>query len=337
MASFLQLPHELQEIILEYALITPASPPVDPWTGKENRQPLHDVDYKAWSFGPNNTLYDTSQQDDLAGTSSALLRTSWQIHEETKGILDRMARPCYLLDVMIVHGLELWPTWLSVPVLRTHLDEVRVTFRIFGHCISREGMRSTLGDGGHNGPEWCFYALLERFLVHGPVTSRQPGKHQEKKVYVKTLTINFESAADEEHPLPPPELTWKDYFRYKMRVKDGPDLSHYAMRPEWLANSLRGQIASLLALSSYTTRYGVFLYEHIGSIRVLVEGEFVEEFDLAKQLAPMKYDCDIANFSRDPSREYFWRWKRRAQRVRQEAGLPVIWADDPEFAEYPED
>lgn len=84
----------------------------------------------------------------------------------------------------------------------------------------------------------------------------------------------------------------------------------------------------------YTLYLGGILYEHIGVIRVLVEGKMFEEFDLAKKLAPMKWECPTTTMSRAERREYFWRWKRYVQRTRAQLGFPVIMMEDKEFEEY---
>ncbi|PLB46265.1 hypothetical protein P170DRAFT_439889 [Aspergillus steynii IBT 23096] len=249
----------------------------------------------------------------------------------------RLKRPNYLLDVMIVNEWDFWPTWLSVPVLRTHLDEVNANFRIFGHCLSGDKVRWITGDGGHDGPEWCFYAMLERFLVHGPLTEpSKPKKQTGRKFYIKTLTLNFESAAGDQYYLAPSTVRRRLWAQFKHL--DDPeeclDLSLYAPRPEWPAKILYSELVSLLRLSEYIPSYGLMFFEHIGKMRLLVEGRLYQEFDITAIMAPNTFNSTMSNFSRTEGREDFWRWKLDTLRKRQEAGLPVIWSDDPGLDRY---
>lgn len=281
--------------------------------------------------------------------STSLQLVNRQFHDEIRHVLSRIAHPRYDLDVMVIHEWDFWPTWTNVPVWRKLADEVNVTFRLFGHCALPEWLRSIRGDGGAPGMEWCFYALLERFLVLGPVNQLPPTnahgparqRQSDRRFFAHTLTLNVESAADDNHPLPPPEVNYDTYRKYTRNTgnrtrKLSTDLSTYAVRPEWFARVLCSEISNLLGMHYYTLYLGGILYEHIGVIRVLVDGNFHQEFDLAKKLAPMKWDCRVATLTREDRREYFWRWKRDAQRTREKMGFPVIVMDDKEFEEYPE-
>lgn len=197
--------------------------------------------------------------------------------------------------------------------------------------------------------EWCFYALLERFLIRGPINqlpnttpdNSTTERKSERRFFMHILNLNIESAADDKHPLPPPEITEKDYTEYcsihrSRRIRTPySDLSAYAVRPEWFARSLCNELLYVLRMSYHTLYLGDILYEHIGVIRVLVDGRVYEEFNLAERLAPMKWDCPIAALSRAQRREFFLRWKRNAQRTRQKMGFPVIMMEHKEFEEYP--
>lgn len=345
MASFLSLPTEIRTIILECAVNSPQAPPRDPWTGEEQRKPCRGVDYDSWAFGLKHTLYPPTPR--LLPPASYQL-VNRQLHDETRELLRRTTRPRYDLDVMVIHDWDFWPTWTNVPTWRTHANNVNVTFRLFGHCALPAWLRSITGDGGSPGIEWCFYALLERFVALGPINqlptnpdSSTTQRKSEGRFFTHTLILNVESSADNKYPISPPEVTYSDYREYnrasRHRMSASVDLSTYAMRPEWFARNLCNEIAYALDMS-YHTLYlvGGILYEHIGMIRVLVEGKMFQEFDLAKKLAPMKWECQTATMSRAERREYFWRWKRDAQRTRARLGFPVIAMKDNEFDEYPE-
>lgn len=345
MVSLLSLPPEIRTIILDYAITTPPAPPKDPWTGHESRKPCRAIRYNSWDFGPIHTLYAPGP---LCLPSTTYKLVSRQLHAETTSVQRRLT-PRYDLDVMVVHAWDLWATWTNVPVWKTLAEEVRVTFRLFGHCALPAWLASLAGDGGSVGMEWCFYTLLERFLVLGPVNQLPdddgPGRERrsERRFFARTLTLNIESHADEtKYPLPPPDITYGTYREYRQlpriyrRRKPPIDLSGYAVRPEWFARTLCSEIRYMLVMSYATLYLGGILYEHIGAIRVLVDGEIYEEFDLAAMLAPMKWDCGTATTSRETRREYFWRWKREALRRRERVGFKVVGGEDEEFGEYPE-
>ncbi|KAK0108849.1 hypothetical protein ONS96_002689 [Cadophora gregata f. sp. sojae] len=57
----------------------------------------------------------------------------------------------YRLDVMMIDGEELWPTWLYVPCLTTRVDELLVTLRDLGPFSRKYGRGFQNGDGG---PPW---------------------------------------------------------------------------------------------------------------------------------------------------------------------------------------
>ncbi|KAI9037489.1 uncharacterized protein KD926_000284 [Aspergillus affinis] len=273
-------------MILKHALLAPYAPPTNPWTGADKRQPLKDIEYKAWSHGPRYTLYDTLLDQRLATRCQALLLINRQIRDETKDILRRLGKPSYQLDVMVVNEWELWPTWLSVPVLRSHLDEVNVNFRIFGHCIVYENWRHTRGDGGHDGLEWCFYAMLERFVVHGPLTEPAMSDQQAPRFYINTLTLNIESDAFEKYL--PSDPRWEEYKGARERHHRSipqPDSSFFPLLPEWLAKDLYCEIDRLIGYSYHPDRYGDILYDNVGKIRMLQEGRLVREVDLAERVA----------------------------------------------------
>ncbi|KAK1145523.1 hypothetical protein N8T08_004081 [Aspergillus melleus] len=262
MSTFLNLPYELRGRILEHALLAPYSPPANPWTGADKRRPLQDIKYTAWQHGRRYTLYDTSLDQRLATPCQTLLLINRQIRDETKDILRRLKNPSYQLDVMVVNEWELWPTWLSVPVVRTHVDEVNVNFRIFGHCIVYENWRHTTGDGGHNGLEWCFYALLERFAVHGPLTEPGLSDQRAPKFYITTLTLNIESAADEKGSLPPSDSRWEEYMRDRAKSHwpiPQPDSVYFPLLPEWLGKYLYREVDHLIGRSYQPGWYGAIL------------------------------------------------------------------------------
>ncbi|KAL5362437.1 hypothetical protein BJX96DRAFT_177150 [Aspergillus floccosus] len=342
MFRLLDLPRELRDLILEYAVYISQTPPSDPWSGPGDRAAAHDVDYEAQVDAPRDVLY----QPTLTGetTLRKLLLVNRQIREETMAIIRKITRPSYCVDVIALHQLKLWPTWVSVPVIRTHLDEVRMELRIFGHCLSRQAALANRTDTGSFILKWRFYAMLERFLIHGPLflPNQAKGEEKDRKCFMRTLTINVTACPDEKHPLASSEITYSNYWRWLCtRMMHRPlsvpfDLDDVMPRPEWMASGLSTEIGALLMMDYHHLYYGGLLYEHIGAIRILVDGKVHKEFNLAERLAALRFNCEQSVFTREKRRRYFWRWKRTALRKRLDAGLPVIMPEDPELADLPE-
>lgn len=323
MSGFFHLPFELREIILELALTTPYSPPLNPWTGAERRQPLPDINNYIGPFGTKSTLYDASLQDRLV-TSRSLLLTNRQLHSDTKIVLQRF-RPTYHLDVMAVHGWDLWATWLLVPAVRSHVDELTVTLRLFANRITTTETVSNLIREEQKGLKWCFFAILERFLIHGPTTELSAGEKKDLRFYANTLTLNIKSGVDDQDSLPLPDKSNSEHTPPGMKALSSggqPHAYRFVPRPWWQARFLYGKLNALLRL--YAPGWGGMLYEHFGRIRMMVEGRLVEEVDLAAMLASLQpqgaWHC-----------KSFYEWRGDALRKREVAGLPVVWPEDAEY------
>jgi hypothetical protein len=339
MSLFLRIPFELRELIIEHALYTPLSPPVTPL--QSDGIEYNDLRYKAWCGG-ENVFY---KQKSMASSSSclSLLLTNHQISIETQAILGRR-KVDYILDIAVKDDLHLFLTWLSVPFLTTHISTLYANVRLFGHIIERHVVRSQLGDGGRYGFHWSFYAALERFLRYGPVgekrrkeedksfeNRRNMQEFEDRGMLIDTLVLDFQSA-ELELAFPPEHITygnWSDRHwgsdRFDQSEIPG-ILSSYTTRPEWLCNWLQRWIDGLLGMSFYYSTYAQPLYERIGTIRMLVDGQFHYEFDLAAWLArlqfigPSKMMYHLPEHDRESG---FWKWKKETLSRREAQGFPV--------------
>ncbi|KAF8453433.1 hypothetical protein BGX38DRAFT_1051185, partial [Terfezia claveryi] len=222
--------------------------------------------------------------------ATALLLTSRQLYIETKDILSRSASAnTYLLDVIFANERALCPTWLCIPRLTTRVDTVRSNFRIIGGWEFEDGGgASAVQTGGPPNILWAFYALLERFLRCGPVGAlkieRDRFDHDlDRGIIVKTLELNFLSPEDES--LLAPEGPPLDWFRERWMANLNPQsvfspVIKGQMRPEWLLRFVSGGIFYLLISRSQAFQYAAWLYTRIGTIKLLLNGLFVEELHL---------------------------------------------------------
>ncbi|KAE8337286.1 hypothetical protein BDV24DRAFT_140230 [Aspergillus arachidicola] len=340
MPSLLDLPLELRELIIELVLKDQRIPPAAP--SQSNRGSFRDMGYRAW----RQIIYYERRQSHCPYNASGLIRTNHQLSEETLATLHRISSSPYVLDLSVLNDVGLYPTWLSVPRLTHRVSTLHVNVRLFGHILSRDSARSQVGDGGHLGFQWSFYALLERFLRYGPVdekTSRgKDPTYVHRDVTVKTLVLDFQSA-EPELSFPPDEVDYRWWWGRHHRMDPLPgtetgvtfELSDYKTRPEWFAKYLLGYIYGLLAMGYHMAEYGKILYERIGTIKVLVNGEPNAEIDLAGPLARRHFTDtrDVLGYVYTESELAAYReWKKETLARREQLGFRVVWLHDPEFA-----
>jgi hypothetical protein len=222
-----------------------------------------------------------------------------------------------MLDVMIVDERELWPTWLSVPALTTRVDKVHAAFRLVG---INQGQRSAfqIGCGGPPMITWCFYSILERFLRVG-AKGPQSKKHDEL-VSIKLLEIDVRTSDVAPEMLAPKDTCGPDKLR-RLRKESGID---YLMHPGYLVNFICGDIERLLQMCCHTAEFGGILFERIGTIKLMLDGEIHQEWELAKLLASVRFSDSFGNVPRESRVEVFEEWKTGTYKKRIHFGLPVI-------------
>lgn len=89
-------------------------------------------------------------------------------------------------------------------------------------------------------------------------------------------------------------------------------------------------------MNYYTSAYGKPLYEHIGTIRMLVDGQLQCEFDLAAWLDGLRFTnpCEtMGNLPTDKRLSAFWKWKRETLLRREAQGFPVKQPSNDEFGQ----
>lgn len=348
MHSLLNIPAELRALVITQALYSQRTPPSTP--SEIGRIDFQDIDYRAWRS--RTSIYHEQRGQHCPSNALPLLLTNRQISAETQAILDierQKSNLRYRLDISVLNDFDLFVTWLSVPWISNRLDSLVVDIRLFGHILSKSTAKTLSGDGGRLGFHWSFYAVLERFLRYGPVdekkmkTLKDPKKYrrnptfEDRDMTVKQLTLHIDSAEDT-LPFPPDDIDYSqwstrqhgiDRFRNPSATTD--KLIKYRTRPEWLAKYLLGQIGGLLCMSYHTAAYGKILYERIGALRVVVDGEDFGRADIAGELAGLSFDDEADTFGdvwpRENRLPTFWAWKKETLARRQELGFPVVWPE----------
>lgn len=314
MPALLDLPRELRDKILSLVIDNPAPAPVDA-LAKSDRTELHDVKYNGW-YGGDGVKYSVLEsRTDI----QPILLVNHQLHAESLAALDLLpTKYCYSLDIMIVDECELWPTWLLVPALTTRVDKVYAAFRSSGiskgHHIGFSG-----GCGGPPMITWCFYSILERFLRVGAKGLQE--KEHDELVSIKLLEVDVRTP-----DVAPDMLAPKDIYRvdklHRLRKESGID---YLMHPEFIVNFIASEIKTLLVMGYHTAAFGGIVFERIGTIRLMLDGEVREEWDLAKLFSSIRFNDSFGHIQpRERRPEMFKKWKARAYKTRIELGLPVI-------------
>ncbi|KAJ5826043.1 hypothetical protein N7474_003181 [Penicillium riverlandense] len=341
MPSLLDLPQELRETIIQHVLCGHRRPPTTP--SKSDRVDFQDIEYKAWRHALCG-IYHERRSTHCPSNCLWLLLTCRQLAAQTKAVLNHMGSATYVLDISVLDDINLFPTWLSVPHITNRVSTLYVDVRLFGHIISKDIARYQVGDGGRHGIHWSFYALLERFLRYGPVDEKKekcerptPSSRslnfEDHDVTVKGLVLDFKSA-EPELSFPPDGVTYRRWLSWNSARDSsgkGIKLEQYTTRPEWLAEFLLSEIRSLLRMGYHTALYGKILYERIGTIRILVDGDLKHEVDLAGELASLQFTSPQHTFGHLDSEVRlcsFREWKKQTLARRDQLGFPVIRLGD---------
>lgn len=312
MLSFLDLPRELRDKILGLVIATPMSPPPSPADAGDRTEV--DVPGMRSSAGGKSVKYP--RRFNRVDSIPTLL-VNHQLHNDTLNAIDRLpTKHSYEVDVMLVDEGELWPTWLSVPAISSHADKIAATFRIFGVNRRRRG-GFQLGNGGPPAITWAFYNALQRLLLFGPIGFKMNVKYMDFSI--KRLELNVLTP---EGPVLP-----KDSKRHESRPVEDATANH-VMHPEYLAEYITRDIRRLLGMSYHFASYGGILYERIGEIVIMVDGEMYREWDLAKHLFELKFNDSFGEQPREKRLATFQKWKMDAYKSRVRFGLPVIEGEE---------
>jgi hypothetical protein len=171
MPHLLTLPRELRDMIIDIVLAMSSRSP-----------PEHPRNDERFRINPWSSTRVPKERSAYRTTSFGLLGTSHQLYCETKQRIRSMRfKPAYHLDIMVVNGPKLWPTWVKLPSLKdTNIEDLHVNFRTFGgstHCVTSSFVNDypsyLAGD---------MYDLLETFLHRGPTVGMfEEGKRAEQE------------------------------------------------------------------------------------------------------------------------------------------------------------
>jgi hypothetical protein len=205
---------ELRDIVIDFVLASPSKTPHA--NSQSDEQPR-----ECW----NDIVQMPTDRSASRTTSYGLLTANMQLScETTQRIRSKRCKPTHQLDVMLVGGKELRPTWINIPSLKnTKIENLEVTFRDFSGSTDDYSLYLA----------WTMYSSLYRFLHCGPTTglftehksakqqcskkgkstTMVEEKDEDKMTMVKHLHINVEAPPlTGEEKLSPSGLTVRHSF-----------------------------------------------------------------------------------------------------------------------------
>ncbi|KAB8207922.1 hypothetical protein P875_00138529 [Aspergillus parasiticus SU-1] len=329
--SLLDLPNELLDLIVQLAWVSDNSLGCPPPPHEDHVSGPRKAPCRSWSYGPSHVKYWKNQ--DLYSSRLALRLVNRRIAHITKSRLDQLVTlPTSLkLDVILSNETDLVPTWRFLSGIGRRIDDLTATFRVVGTSPTLEGRRHRFRPGAGVPPPilWSFYYLLERFLEVGPLAEHKlpTARPRGKRMPFTINRLNLDFVSSEEGTVAPPGLGVWNWMHGGNNEDDmvssawpSSDVASFLMRPEWLAEFISRYIRYLLRMDDSMGLHGAMMYEYVGSIRIYVDGNLLEEYRLDQRLK----DLDPSGHIFVTRSESFARWVEKATRVRLAAGLPVI-------------
>jgi len=316
MASLLTLPRELRDRILRLVVSMPSKAPENHSTEIDRVNLTKDVIFAQIRYKPRMNRTE----------SIPTLLVSRQIHDETLAAINILpSKHTYQLDIMLVDGLILYPTWLSIPTLTSVVDKVHTSIRIdLTAARAYHGFR--LGCGGPPTLVWSYLAILNRYLSFGPI-----GHPTNTSGFaIKVLEIDIVTPDVPESAFISPSR-WGNVRRGYRRKRDtqaqesSQENPEYVVPPSILANFLTDHMSILLGEWNdcyYWTKCQL-LFERVGTMRMAIDGEYCHEWDMAQLLQNARLGHYGFRKADDPAAEHK-RWKMDVYKVRKQLGLPVL-------------
>lgn len=345
MPGLLDLPFEVRLIIIRLVIYAESEHPTQ-YSEDSGRKERTEDFLRSWER--TAVWYET---DPKAYVTSAhgLLGANKQLYQETTTLLTK-SPTVYKIDVGLMQGRMLWPTWTSLTRKTNNVDLIEATIQARGPgkpCL--ECWRH--GNAAPPRFVWWFYSLLERFYrygVQGPPKDSKPARNaldidwssedqqSQKSLHViRVLDLNC-IEPDESYEEPEPEM---DMFeRWARDVNDTlpDDCIHCGkacytllrrsldLRAAALNDRLSGEIHGLLRMRS-TMPWAKLLFYTIGKIRFRVNGHLRSEIDLNDWLVKLPDLWERQDISE---------WRKQAIRFKKARGF-VLPDDVQQYPDYP--
>lgn len=210
-----------------------------------------------------------------------LLLTCRRLHSETSASIARVyPRLSYTLDLTLVNGGPLLPTWTFLPTYSRHINTVAATIRFLGPFFNRtRGSRN--GDGPCLTTALALKSFLRDFLEFGPPGIVGTRFLKDQGITIQTIEIDVLTAKD----IP------KDFT---LRLDDADaanehdlmlDLSQrFSMRPKPLVKFLTFMCKALWEISIFASEFQAILTGRVELIKLKIDGEVRLEYDVVERV-----------------------------------------------------
>lgn len=268
MTTFLHLPREIREHIIEFAVLH-KDIRAESIADRPSRAEVHDgFNYFSRTQGIGIKWPKGHADANLTTSPCGLLLSNKRVREETLYVIGRQTDQNPHLDVLLVEEDEIWPTWTYIPAVPN--DRPRVI-----NCTIR---MSGLSKEEHNGFEeesnlvtlWRFSSLLERMLR---CTWKRPiSDDVDEEIKLTFLNLNFLSPTGQ--PLLPEPV--QAHWAQRARVEPGFE-KHY-IHPIALAMSMANWVSVTRQYRSLNEPFMdhkhdiLHLFERIGTMVFSVDG-----------------------------------------------------------------
>jgi hypothetical protein len=161
MSSFLSLPHEIRDQIINDVLYFHVTPPgylSAPTVRQQIQQSQQDG---AFPVLPAYKVYN----------AYALLLTNWQVHHETFERLKKVPRTCKV-DIYFASEDSLLPTWVFVPCRRDKINTIEISFQTSGkEKPYLEALQLIFRQGSTNGAQPAPISALMLHILNVCITA----------------------------------------------------------------------------------------------------------------------------------------------------------------------
>lgn len=163
MVGLLDLPIEIRLDIFDLVIHAERCPPRE-YIEDGSRAQMADNKQMHGSFHGNKVDYETDPE--VWRSNASKIRAANRQFEEEVGNLIRSCSLTYKLDLAIMQGLRLWPTWTSIPAYRSTIDRVEVKIHLAGSGAPCMRILRA-GDASIASLFWMLYSVLEHSFTIG--------------------------------------------------------------------------------------------------------------------------------------------------------------------------
>jgi hypothetical protein len=165
MTSLLDLPTEIRLAVIELVIFAERGAPIE-YNEDDSRVQLGGIE-RSPGYTSYELVFLETDKHLYVPNAFHLLGVNHQLRAETELIL-RGKELAYKLDLAIMPGTRLWPTWTCIPAYAKTVDIVEITIRRAGPDFSCIGM-FTRSRSSEDSFVYMFLDMLYHFLILGAV------------------------------------------------------------------------------------------------------------------------------------------------------------------------